>query len=247
MEHPFSLPATNLEDIEASQVLEPVATTLALGEEGGDDPILTTQALGEEGGVDDPIITTLAIGEEGGDDPGVTTLAIGEEGGDDPIVTTLAIGEEGGDDPIVTTLAIGEEGGDFGNDILVSIVIPEDFKARRQSRLDRVLDRVQDIFGDDAVSAVRNGSQDILIKGPLTAKEATRWGRALKRLKRILGSENVLEALNSEIGSGHPFEIPPIADIKVETLGMNHSEPPSLFPAAETEAVVVEPPTLPGL
>lgn len=87
-------------------------TTMALGEEAGagDAPAPTTQAVGEEGGVIDATTyalgeeganaTTYALGEEGG---GVTTYALGEEGG----ATTYALGEEGG----VTTYALGEEGG----------------------------------------------------------------------------------------------------------------------------------------
>ena len=98
------------------EISNPVITSRALGEEGGDDFTITTYALGEEGG-DDPVLTTQAIGEEGGDDPGVTTFALGEEGGDDPIATTLALGEEGGDDPVITTYALGEEG---GNDDLIA-------------------------------------------------------------------------------------------------------------------------------
>jgi Ca2+-binding RTX toxin-like protein len=116
---------------------DPIMTTMAVGEEGGDIPIdpiddggATTEAVGEEGGdipidpIDDGGATTEAVGEEGGD---VTTMALGEEGGDIPIdpiddggATTEAIGEEGGDIPIdpidegeVTTLALGEEGGDI--------------------------------------------------------------------------------------------------------------------------------------
>jgi hypothetical protein len=47
-------------------------------------PIATTRALGEEGGpVCPPDVTTLALGEEGGGGPG-------------PIFTTNALGEEGG-------------------------------------------------------------------------------------------------------------------------------------------------------
>ncbi len=116
------------------------ATTLALGEEGGDcwlpvdDDFLTTEASGEEGG--DGWATTLALGEEGGDG-WATTFAIGEEGGDDlqPVdgelieldddwATTLAIGEEGGDcltgyeDMQMSTRALGEEGGDKGDDLI---------------------------------------------------------------------------------------------------------------------------------
>ncbi|TVQ20711.1 MAG: hypothetical protein EA367_07740 [Leptolyngbya sp. DLM2.Bin15] len=101
------------------------ATTLALGEEGGDcwlpidDGLITTEAIGEEGG--DGWATTLALGEEGGDG-WATTRMVGEEGGDCPTgyddmqMSTRAVGEEGGDkgDDLIrfTTLALGEEGGD---------------------------------------------------------------------------------------------------------------------------------------
>jgi hypothetical protein len=87
-------------------------TTMALGEEAGagDVPAPTTQAVGEEGGIIDA--TTYALGEEGGattyafgEEGGVTTYGLGEEGG----VTTYALGEEGGGG--VTTFALGEEGG----------------------------------------------------------------------------------------------------------------------------------------
>jgi len=78
-----------------------IATTLALGEEGGG---VTTQALGEEGNPPRP--STRRLGEEGGPRP--TTLAVGEEGGPRP--TTKAVGEEGGQPPKVTTFALGEEG-----------------------------------------------------------------------------------------------------------------------------------------
>lgn len=44
-------------------VRPPIATTLAIGEEGGSPYPITTLALGEEGGVP---ITTMALGEEGG-------------------------------------------------------------------------------------------------------------------------------------------------------------------------------------
>ena len=124
MRHPFDNDLETLESLQKSQV-EPnpntrnepsqlIATTLAIGEEGGD---ITTAFDDSENG-DEPIATTLAIGEEGGaSEPIGTTLAIGEEGGNFPVPTTLAIGEEGGIDPIgvpprePTTEAIGEEGG----------------------------------------------------------------------------------------------------------------------------------------
>ncbi|MEX0866932.1 MAG: hypothetical protein WD030_06200, partial [Pirellulales bacterium] len=74
----------------ASLEWDAVATTLAIGEEGGNR--ITTQALGEEGNPPRP--TTKRLGEEGGGRP--TTEAIGEEGGRPPQqVTTFALGEEG--------------------------------------------------------------------------------------------------------------------------------------------------------
>ncbi|WP_293080662.1 hypothetical protein [Okeania sp. SIO3B5] len=124
MTHPFDYNLETLESLQISQV-EPnpntrndpsqmIATTLAIGEEGGD--ITTAFDDSENGG--ELIATTLAIGEEGGaSEPIATTLAIGEEGGNLPVPTTLALGEEGGVDPIgvppqePTTEAIGEEGG----------------------------------------------------------------------------------------------------------------------------------------
>ncbi|MGF1645183.1 MAG: hypothetical protein ACFCUJ_16215 [Thiotrichales bacterium] len=96
---------------------DPIATTLAIGEEdggcppgagaggkppSGDDPIMTTMAVGEEdgglppGGIgkpDDPIATTKAMGEEDG---GLPPVAIKPPPGGGPIYTTLAIGEEDG-------------------------------------------------------------------------------------------------------------------------------------------------------
>jgi hypothetical protein len=103
------------------------ATTMALGEEGPrvqppSDPVATTLALGEE---DKPVRTTLAVGEEGRNKPKpppVTTQAVGEENrppitravgeGEKPIKrTTMRVGEEGGKpkSPPVTTQAVGEE------------------------------------------------------------------------------------------------------------------------------------------
>lgn len=98
------------------------ATTLALGEEGGNKPPeYVTFALNEDG--KNPItlppdrVTTLAVGEEGGtkpprpqpqplplppepNPPGYTTLALGEEGGSiPPAPSTRALGEEGGGYP----------------------------------------------------------------------------------------------------------------------------------------------------
>jgi hypothetical protein len=125
MNHPFGLDISDLEAIELNTIEEltdeqatlvqgglTIATTEAVGEEGGD---VTTQALGEEGGD----VTTQALGEEGGD---VTTLALGEEGGDVVCISAPCPGSENGDypkrrrrpicEPVFTTLAIGEEGGD---------------------------------------------------------------------------------------------------------------------------------------
>jgi hypothetical protein len=81
------------------------ATTQAMGEEEPrtrpEEPVATTMALGEEDKKPEPRVTTQALGEE--DDKGrpSVTMAIGEEdkrktppsGG--PRVTTLAMGEEG--------------------------------------------------------------------------------------------------------------------------------------------------------
>ena len=53
----YELPPTALEKVQGGRTK---ATTLAVGEEGGE--IFTTLALGEEGGV----MTTQALGEEGG-------------------------------------------------------------------------------------------------------------------------------------------------------------------------------------
>jgi hypothetical protein len=102
----------------ASAAHAQLATTKALGEEGG--PVLTTQAIGEEGAATVPPATTEPFGEEAGKvvsramagledggkpaGGGVTTEALGEEGG--PVATTLALGEEGGP----STRAVGEEG-----------------------------------------------------------------------------------------------------------------------------------------
>ncbi|HPF47433.1 MAG TPA: hypothetical protein PK690_11235, partial [Emcibacteraceae bacterium] len=106
----------------------PIATTMALGEEGdiGVEPPSPTLAIGEYG--EPPIATTMALGEEGdiGVEPPSPTLAIGEYG-EPPIATTMALGEEGdieveppaptnavgeyGEPPVdVTTMAGGEEG-----------------------------------------------------------------------------------------------------------------------------------------
>ena len=116
MRHPFDLdPAElaaidldfeeQLTDEEATQVGGglSIATTLALGEEGGCwpkplpkpipiDPCVTTKALGEEGGI------TKALYEDGGCP--VTTLALGEEGG----YTTQSCAETGCD-PVTIDVA----------------------------------------------------------------------------------------------------------------------------------------------
>ena len=194
MEHPFNLPNFEPETIETP--LEPIATTLALGEEGGDDPILTTQALGEEGGDDGPVITTLAIGEEGGDDP---------------IATTLAIGEEGGDDPIVTTLALGEEGGDGDTEQQYKVSVPEDLNSRREARLNRVLDRVTQVFGQDAIATNTENEIEISIPDQLTEREERRWNRFLTRLQRIVGDDNVMK-IKTPLPI-HPFDTQPIAQL----------------------------------
>ncbi|WP_287524267.1 hypothetical protein [Okeania sp. SIO2C2] len=124
MRHPFDNDLETLESLQKSQVepnpntrndsFQTIATTLAIGEEGGD---ITTAFDDSENG-DDPIATTLAIGEEGGASEAIaTTLALGEEGGNLSVPTTEALGEEGGLTPIVvppgepTTRAVGEEGG----------------------------------------------------------------------------------------------------------------------------------------
>jgi hypothetical protein len=115
--------ATN-EDGKTPRTLPPdTATTLALGEEGGEKPPkYITMAIPEEG--TRPILpppdqaTTLALGEEGGirpnprpnprpipfppepNPPQITTLALGEEGGNiPPAPSTKALGEEGGGIP----------------------------------------------------------------------------------------------------------------------------------------------------
>jgi len=137
---PLSLRVPSFVDYEIPGLRKPPqATTMAVGEEGGDGIVtyaggeetktpvqeppqqVTTMAIGEEGSGEPqpPITTTLAIGEETGDGPPpqeITTLALGEETGGHPDpkeVTTQAIGEETGGrrPPEVTTMAIGEETG----------------------------------------------------------------------------------------------------------------------------------------
>lgn len=113
MRHPFDLNPQDLEFEESLAVTEAetvggglVATTLAIGEEGGDRPYFWPKPIPRPRPkpIGPPEYTTLALGEEGGDYPPATTRAWGEEGGDEPPI----IGP-----PEATTLAIGEEGGDF--------------------------------------------------------------------------------------------------------------------------------------
>ncbi|MEC4819405.1 MAG: hypothetical protein SAK29_39970 [Scytonema sp. PMC 1069.18] len=117
MNHPFTLDISDLEAIELN--FEYLTDEEATHVQGGLS-LATTEAVGEEGGD----VTTLALGEEGGD---VTTLALGEEGGDIVCISAPCPGSESGDDPLpkkrpikhpirepkYTTLALGEEGGDF--------------------------------------------------------------------------------------------------------------------------------------
>jgi hypothetical protein len=108
MRHPFDLNSTELETVELEFSEEITSEEAALV--GGGLSIATTRALGEEGGYDypikpiEPIYTSLAFGEEGGWCPTplpqplphpipeplpikppfeVTTMAIGEEGGEE--------------------------------------------------------------------------------------------------------------------------------------------------------------------
>lgn len=80
---------------------DPAFTTLAIGEEGGDDsasgPGMAFLPSTIQPSRSD-LVSTRAVGEEG------------EQGGTPPIATTAAIGEEGGPPLTATTLAIGEEG-----------------------------------------------------------------------------------------------------------------------------------------
>ncbi len=114
---------------------EPVATTLAVGEEGKKPlpPQRTTKAIGEEDRKPRPIRRggiTQAIGEDDKKplpperEPGVTSMALGEEDRKPsppkrrPDATSMALGEEGkkprppveNPDRRMTTLAVGEEG-----------------------------------------------------------------------------------------------------------------------------------------
>ncbi|MDB9373142.1 hypothetical protein [Nodularia sphaerocarpa] len=90
MKHPFDLGTTDLDSLNlaAQDLTDEEAAKVTGGLQVGfpipfigfdvNFPILsiaTTLAVGEEGGE----VTTLAVGEEGGD---FTTLAVGEEGGD---------------------------------------------------------------------------------------------------------------------------------------------------------------------
>jgi hypothetical protein len=115
MRHPFDLASEDLEFEESLSVSEAgtvggglMATTMAIGEEGGEPgfcwPKPRPRPRPRPKPIGPPDYTTLALGEEGGDIPPVmTTRAWGEEGGDGPPligppeVTTMAIGEEGGD------------------------------------------------------------------------------------------------------------------------------------------------------
>ncbi len=98
MRHPFDLKSSELETIELEFAEE--ITSEEAAAVGGGLSIATTKAIGEEGGCDypikpikpiEPIFTTLALGEEGGWCPEplpikppieATTLALGEEGGE---------------------------------------------------------------------------------------------------------------------------------------------------------------------
>jgi hypothetical protein len=116
MGHPFNLEPQDLEFEASLSAAEAeavggglMATTMAIGEEGGDSgfcwlrPRPRPKPIPLPKPIDPPEYTTLALGEEGGDYPPATTRAWGEEGGDGPPligppeVTTLALGEEGGD------------------------------------------------------------------------------------------------------------------------------------------------------
>jgi hypothetical protein len=91
-----------------------VATTLAIGEEGGGNPLtaavneqgiqpagkITTEPFGEEAG---RVMSQHVAGLEDGGKPGPTTAAVREEGGG--VVTTEAVNEEA-----ASTRALGEEG-----------------------------------------------------------------------------------------------------------------------------------------
>lgn len=152
--HPFGLTVNELEEVlkpssvdkNSSQELPPnsnaslpvttqvnreegEATTLAVGEEGGDLPPpieedVTTERMGEEGGMEPEEsrdVMTMALGEEGGMEPQELppppefpdpTGILAEQGGfiSDPLplANTEGMEEEPG---VVTTMAIGEEGG----------------------------------------------------------------------------------------------------------------------------------------
>ena len=111
MKHPFDLDPADLEvmdldfeeqliDDKATQIEGGlIATTLAVGEEGG----LTTMAVGEEGGGGIVCISAPCPGSEGGEsppkpipiDPPLTTLSLNEEGGG-PYTKAIAGCEAGG-------------------------------------------------------------------------------------------------------------------------------------------------------
>ena len=111
MRHPFDLQPTELETTELEFAEE--ITSEEAANVGGGLSIATTEALGEEGGYDypikpiEPIYTTHALGEEGGwcgwpptPLPHPKPIPIPEPLPIKPPyeVTTLAIGEEGGEE-----------------------------------------------------------------------------------------------------------------------------------------------------
>ncbi len=94
MSHPFDLNPSELEAMELD--FEHQLTDEEAARVGGGQTTYTTLALGEEGGDDCYIAKPLSFPYS--KPPEFTTKALGEEGGDlaPPEVTTLAIGEEGG-------------------------------------------------------------------------------------------------------------------------------------------------------
>ncbi len=120
---------------------DPIATTLAIGEEDGGggvggDPIATTQAIGEEdggGGDEGPVVTTQAIGEEdGGGAPG------GEDG-------NRIIGGKG-DDVLTGTDGDDRIAGRRGNDTITT---------------GQGDDRVRGGQGDDTIAVTGTGDKRI--------------------------------------------------------------------------------------
>jgi hypothetical protein len=107
MNHPFTLDISDLEAIELN--IEDITDEEATQVQGGLS-IATTKAVGEEGGD----VTTLALGEEGGDGDIVCISAPcpGSESGDDSWPKKRRI-KRPICEPKFTTLALGEEGGDF--------------------------------------------------------------------------------------------------------------------------------------